>query len=549
MKKNNISIILITSLPIVLSIIIYMNYEKNYPYFHDVSSYNFINILVSKYTEEFGIFESFKDQFFGNNRNFLRVLPFIFFPELSNFKLSNLITSIPFIYIFVFKIHNFVCKDISDNFVKWFITFFIFFIPGVYNPVLGIVINWVDLNAALIISISAIYLFEWILEKKKISLTFFILFSFLTIYARFSSFPYYFIVILPIIFFHFSEILKNFSNLNRYDYFLNLSLFLVLLIYPLVHLSSVIDHYTIYGYGFDSQLIDSIKSLIIPSASFLRLFLSILLLIFSFYLFFLFLKKKKKDFLLFLILIAVVPILNIFIFKTITWPMFVYFVFASFISFLFFLKKFNKDLVNKKFKILCFIIIASFIIELILLNIKFVKENEQAYIQKNFDKKIGSKIANISKNQKINLNKENLVWLGIYDEHFTAPTLEMFYNQGEFIMPAGQDHFFSKHKSVFIGNYPDQDLDKIYDNISININNFVDILIVYADLQKSSLIHDNKFSIEISKKLSENIPKNKNWTFAGKLNSKKYGELHFYLNKRALPNNYLEILSGNADFK
>ena len=176
-----------------------------------------------------------------------------------------------------------------------------------------------------------------------------------------------------------------------------------------------------------------------------------------------------------------------------------------------------------------------------------MRGNEKVINQKSFDKKIGYKIANISQEQKLKLGKKHLVWLPVYDEHFTAPTLETFYNHNEFILPAGQDYFFSKHKSVFLGNYPDQDLDEIYNNINTNINNFVDLLVIYEDKQKSSLIHDNEFSIEISKRLSDDIPKNKNWKLVDKTNSNKYGELHFYLNSKAFKDNYIKILSGNAN--
>ena len=187
MKINkNIIVFFVVSFSIILSILIYLNYEKNYPYFHDVSSYNFINILVSKYTEQFGVVASLQNEFFNNNRNFLRTIPFIFFPTLSTFKLSNLITTLPFLFILIYKINIFICDKINNNKIKWFLTFFILLIPGIYNPVIGIVINWVDLNAAVIISISSIYLFEWIMVKKKKSFIYFLIFSYFSIYSRFS---------------------------------------------------------------------------------------------------------------------------------------------------------------------------------------------------------------------------------------------------------------------------------------------------------------------------------------------------------------------------
>ena len=226
--------------------------------------------------------------------------------------------------------------------------------------------------------------------------------------------------------------------------------------------------------------------------------------------------------------------------------MFIYFIFSSILSVLIFVRNFGLKY-NKIVKVLFLMIILSFFIEIILLITNFNRFNAQAYNQKKLDNTIAEKVYTLSENKNIKKIKNKLVWLPAYDEHFTAPTLELFYNYEKFILPAGQDYFFSKHKTVFLGNYSNLDIDKIYDNINSNINNYVDILIIFKD-PKSSIIHDNRYSQEISKRLSEDIPKNKKWKFFGVIETKKYGLLNLYYNYGAKKDNYLNILSGNINF-
>ena len=140
------------------------------------------------------------------------------------------------------------------------------------------------------------------------------------------------------------------------------------------------------------------------------------------------------------------------------------------------------------------------------------------------------------------------MWLSVVNESFAAVSVESFYRNKKFLLPAGQDYFFSNHKTVFLGNFPNKNNIQIAESIMNNINKYVDIIIVHKEPNALKNYFNNDVSFFVSKKISLLIKSDSKWIFIKDILHPKYGKVSIYKNLLPLDNNFRDILSGQIIF-
>jgi hypothetical protein len=542
-KSSKFTLLIIYFIPILVAITLFYKFSDNFPYFHDAVSYNYLNIKASIKAQNFGTLVILKQEFLSNSRNILAVVPYIIFPTIAKYKIAHLATSLPFFIIFIYSIYSFVKKVTKKKLLAILLSFFIFFIPGLYNPTKGIIGNNIDINVSFVIGISIINFLKWNLFGKKKYFYLFLFFSLLTAYLRFASIVYLSIIYIGFLFIILTKgNLKGlFKKFESKDFFYIFIILLIFSPYIVFHLKSVIKFYQIYGYGLNNSIFNSSKIFIWVLGSFLGIPI-ILLLIFLYYLF---LKKfffndifNLKN--LFIINLSLsVPIFNIFILKTITTPVHIYsFVniyIATILFVIFYISSFDK--IIKKICLIFFIIIC---FQLIYFNIKISNPPKDIYNKKKFDIELADYISNY--------NQKNIVWLSVLEENFATISVESFYRNKKFILPAGQDFFFSNHKTVFLGNFPNKSNIQIADSVMNNINKYVNIIIIHKEPEAINNYFDNDVSFFVSKKISQLVKSDSRWMFIEDILHPKYGRISAYKNSLPLNNNFRDILSGKIIF-
>jgi hypothetical protein len=542
-KNLKFLLLIIYLIPLLVAIALFYKFSNIYPYFHDAVSYNYLNIKASMKAENFGTFVILKQEILSNGRNILAVVPYIIFPTIAKYKIAHLATSLPFFIIFIYSIYSLIKKITKKKLLAILLSFFIFFIPGLYNPTKGIIGNNIDINVSFVIGISIVYFLKWNFFGKKKHFYLFLLFSLLPVYLRFAS-----IVYLSVIYIGFLLIILIKANLkslfrkfSRKDFFCIFIIILIFSPYIFFHLKSVIMFYKIYGYGLNNSIFDSSKIFIYTLGSFLGVPIMILLIFLYFFFFKNFFLNDIFDLKsLFIINLSVVlPIFNIFILKTTTTPVHIYSFVNIYISMILFVVFYfaSFDKVIKKIFLIFFVIIC---FQLIHFNSKISNPPKDINEKKFFDMELANNISNF--------NQKNIVWLSVVDESFAAVSVESFYRNKKFILPAGQDFFFSNHKTVFLGNFPNKSNIQITKSVMNNVNKYVDIIIVHKETNTLKNYFNNDVSFFVSKKISLLVKSDSNWIFIKDILHPKYGKVSIYKNSLPLDNNFNDILFGQIIF-
>lgn len=544
-KNLKFLLLIIYLTPLLVAIALFYKFSNIYPYFHDAVSYNYLNIKASIKAENFGTFVILKQEILSNGRNILAVAPYIIFPTIAKYKIAYLATSLPFFIIFIYSVYSLVKKVTKKKLLAILLSFFIFFIPGLYNPTKGIIGNNIDINASFVIGISIVYFLKWNFFGKKKNFYLFLLFSFLPVYLRFASILY-----LSVIYIGFLLIILITGNLKSLfekfrpkDFFYIFIILLIFSPYIFFHLKPVITFYKIYGYDLNNSIFDSSKIFINTLGSFLRIPIILLLIFLYFFFFKIFFFNNIYDLKsLFIInLSIIIPIFNIFILKTTTTAVHIYsFVNIYIAMILFVIFYFTSTSFDKFIKKIFLIFFAIICFQLIYFNSKISNPPNDINERKKFDIELADNISNY--------NQKNIVWLSVVDESFAAVSVESFYRNQKFILPAGQDFFFSNHKTVFLGNFPNKSNIQITKSIMNNINKYVDIIIVHKEPNDLKNYFNNDVSFFVSKKISLLVKSDSNWIFIKDILHPKYGKVSIYKNSLPLDKNFLDILSSKIIF-
>lgn len=299
--------------------------------------------------------------------------------------------------------------------------------------------------------------------------------------------------------------------------------------------------YKIYGYGLNNSIFNSLKIFIYTLGSFLGVPVILLLILFIFLMVKKFFFKEFSNLRnLFIInLIVIIPIFNIFILKTTTTTVHIYSfvnIYIATILFIIFYFSSSKKFINKIFIIYFFIIS----VQLIYFNSTISNPPKDIREKKIFDIELANNIANF--------NQKNIVWLSVVNESFAAVSVEFFYRNKKFILPAGQDFFFSNHKTVFLGNFPNMNNIQIAKSIMNNINKYVDVIIVHKEPNDLKNYFNNDVSFFVSKKISQLIKSDSKWIFIRDIPHPEHGKVSMYKNTLPLDNNFKDILSGQIIF-
>jgi len=546
-KNLKFLMLIIYLTPLLVAIALFNKFLNIYPYFHDAVSYNYLNIKASMKAENFGTFVILKQEILSNGRNILAVAPYIIFPTIAKYKLAHLATSLPFFIIFIYSIYSLVKKVTKKKLLAILLSFFIFFIPGLYNPTKGIIGNNIDINVSFVIGISIVYFLKWNFFGKKKNFYLFLLFSLLPVYLRFASILYLLAIYLGfLLIILITGNLKNlFKKFRPKDFFYILIILLIFSPYIFFHIETVIMFYKIYGYDLNNSIFDSSKIFINTLGSFLGIPIILLLISLYFFFFKIFFFNNIYDLKnLFIInLSIIIPIFNIFILKTTTTAVHIYSfvnIYIAMILFvIFYFTSFSSSfekVINKIF--LIFFVIICF--QLIYFNSKISNPPNHIKEKKKFDIELADNISNY--------NQKNIVWLSVVDESFAAVSVESFYRNKKFILPAGQDFFFSNHKTVFLGNFPNKSNIQITKSLMNNINKYVDIIIVHKEPNDLKNYFNNDVSFFVSKKISLLVKSDSNWTFIKDILHPKYGKVSIYKNSLPLDKNFLDILSSKIIF-
>jgi hypothetical protein len=543
LKNLKFIFLIIYLIPLLVAIGLFYKFSAIYPYFHDAVSYNYLNIKASIKAENFGTLVVLKQEILNNSRNVAAVVPYIIFPTIAKYKIAHLVTSLPFFLIFIYSIYSFVKKITKKKFLAIILSLFIFFIPGLYNPTKGIIGNNIDINVSFIIGISIVNFLKWNFLGKKKYFYLFLIFTLLSAYFRFASIVYLFVIYIGFLLIILTKgnLKLLFKKFERKDFFYIFIILLIFSPYIFYHLKSVFMFYKIYGYDLNNSVFDSLKIFIFVLGSFLGVPITLLLIIlYYFFLKNIFLNDIFNFKNLFIInLSLIVPIFNILFLKTTTTTVHIYSFVNIYIAMILFVI-FNVSSFDKIIKklFLIFFIIISF--QLIYFNSKISNPSKEIYDKKKYDVELANNISN--------LYQKNIVWLSISDENFSAVSVESFYRNKKFILPAGQDFFFSNHKTVFLGNFPNKSNIQITKSVMNNINKYVDVIIVHKEPGAVKNYFNNDVSFFLSKKISLLVKSDSKWIFIKDILHPKYGKLSIYKNSLPLDNNFRDILSSQIIF-
>jgi hypothetical protein len=109
------------------------------------------------------------------------------------------------------------------------------------------------------------------------------------------------------------------------------------------------------------------------------------------------------------------------------------------------------------------------------------------------------------------------------------PALECFVRSG--VLPGAPSKLtFSVHEKYFHGSYPGKSKEEVCDAVLDTLNSGVDIVVVFADLNRVNTSFNNDYSRAVSRCIATEIPRDKRWEEAFRIDSVHYGGLVGYRN-------------------
>lgn len=543
-------------------------YYKKHPHFYDAVSYQYHNARLYERLKRESLAKVAAEEWFKNSRHPLRTAPLVVFaPELLRHPQGHMATSIPFLVLFMFLTGALVYARFASLAAVAIALGGAALVPHFYDPQFGLAAAWLDLTAALIVgcAILCILLAEeararrperfawgWHLAAGA--------FLGLAPLARYVAVVYAFVLAAPLIGWFAWRTLQSASNPRTGLWRAARGPALILAAFLAVAGGHLYDHfalnshfYSTYGYNLGAGVIAAAAANLQAAARFFTYPLSALLFALSVALLILLLRsgetRQRTGLYAALAWCCAAPwLLQSLVFRSLAvHPMnyalpglLLFFVTAG-------LELWNAARTNRARPYIpaaagtAGALLAALAIFGIWTHLYRARNPDPgAIILKAFDRAVAERLSEPGTDR---------VWLAMYDERSMMPTMEAYYQSGTFVAPAGQDRFFSVHASVFKGNYPGQSFAQISANIKSNLDEYVDIVVIPADVNREPPLYNNEYSREVARIVRAALATDPRWEKTELAPETPYGPLEFYRNRRPGSDHYTRIFSGTAELR
>jgi len=511
-------------------------YNENHSYFFDAVSYSYTNAKLSVLLETQNHWSLGVSEWLHNNRQPFRMLYMLFFfPFLLGSEMGHLAFTLPILFLFLSLLGWTVFKRTQSLIYSLATLLFFFSIKGLFSSHYGLIPNWLDAPSALLCGAGAFCLINAFEEKGYKWITGFALLISLSFLSRFPAGFYATFMCGPVFLIYLYDRFKKYPSNPSYLWkplILSISITGILCSYfAIAHGKNVLEFYRVYGYALNHGTPAAIEFGTKVISRVLGSYLFVIFIIV--FIFNLFTRRSQKInwlgfFVIFWLGISHL-IFNIMInqvtegYGTFAWALPPLFLLAV-------APCKNKQTTPLKLNLKPF---SWFAILFSLTAFFLIGRNIRSHYYKATHPNLGhyerqktfSKIGVLLSSQK-----DNTIWNAYFDEISWIPTMESFYRSGKWIMPAGQDYFFSKHVSVWKGNYPHLSSQEMAISSFKNTSKWVHLALVFQSPDSALSHFKNKHSKAVAYYYSTHMPNDPQWKKITSISTERYGMIDAYKN-------------------
>ena len=534
-----------------LSVALEKRYLDHHPHFFDAVSYSFYNAKLYQRIQEMGQSVVLSEELKNNNRHPLRTVPLIAFsPQLLAHPYGHMATTLPSLFIFVFLLAYTIYRRMGRFGSAIVASSIVLLLPGLHNPVSGIATYWLDLTAALLIGAAALALLN---SNRGQDFRWLILFVFLgscATFARYISVAYLLFACAPVFIWFLIARAREQGNWLRSVVIpvlvVTVTSALVAGPYLFAHVGSVSEFYRLYGYALGVSVVTSIRAVMVSMSGFIGA-AGVLVLIMLTVAYLLKLIRVRalelKGLVVPVWLALAIPIFQVLILRTWAPHTISYAAILLLISLAILWAKFANEsgVLFKRLGLIALLIMSSGWGGYYASEWKLASNPSQEAVEaKLLQTQLADQLARYGK---------KVVWNAYFDEISWIPSVDAFYRYGMLPMPLGQDYVFSIHESVYRGNYPGWDSAQINEALLKNANSWLNIAVVFEDLERASKVLPNELSRSAAIHIARSIKNGEGWSKIFQIESEKYGKLVGYTNLHPNLDSYDAVLAGRAKLR
>jgi hypothetical protein len=509
-------------------------FHLNHPYFYDPVSYSYLDIVLYLEIKDQPRFSAALKEWFTNSRYPLRTTPLILInPSLLAHPLGHLVTGgAAFFTLLVFSCWTIFRRSGSLLFALA-ATALLASLPWHFDCRLGLGAYWLDTVSAYFLLLSALALLNWVRGGGLLWVAAFAMFASCTVLARYVSIAYVLFVCGPLLIFAIVKKLRSGSGLRR-------TLLWPLLIsggiigalampFLIMHLSSNVEYYSKFGYAIGSA----------PAASFVALANSLLnfhlgiplLLVLGFMVvtqIMMLRGSSVKHYLTeaggaFWLAVGMV-LCQVFVIRTVDAVH--QFGYVALLLSVACLTPVSWPVgIGRKGAI--WLTVVAFV-SAVAIGVNAAQENRYFAANPSSEEE-ARKTLNSDLGDALASEGPNVVWAPFFDEYLQMPALETFVRNG--VLPGAPSALtFSIHEKYFSSGYPGKSKEEVCDAVLDTLNSGVDIVVVFADLNRVNTSFNNDYSKAVSRCIATEIRRDKRWEEAFRIDSIHYGELIGYRN-------------------
>jgi hypothetical protein len=540
-------------------------YYKKHPHFYDAVSYQYHNARLYERLKRESVVDVAAEEWFKNSRHPLRTTPLVLFaPELLRHPQGHMATSIPFLLLFLFLTGALLYARTASLAAVALALGGAALTPHFYDPQFGLAAAWLDLTAALIVGCAVLCLFlaeeahaarperfawGWHLAAGAL--------LGLAPLARYVAVLYAFVLAAPVIGWFAWRILQRAPDLRRGLWPAvrgpALTLFAFLAVagsYLYAHFANNAHFYSTYGYNLGAGIIAAGAANLQAAARFFTYPVSAFLLALLVAFVALMLRsgeaQKRAEFYALVSWCCAAPwLMQSFVLRSLAvHPM----NFALPFLLLLFAAAGGELWISARERRGRRLALGGAGVLLALLSLFGIwthlyrarHPDPGAIIAKAFDRETARRLIALGPDR---------VWLAMFDERSMMPTMEAYYESGIFVAPAGQDRFFSVHASVFKGNYPGLSIAQMSDNIKQNLDDYVDLAVLPANVDREPPLYNNEYSREVARAVGAALAGDPRWEKIERAPESPYGPLDFYRNRNPRSDHFVRIFTGTAELR
>lgn len=534
-----------------LSVALERRYLEHHPYFFDAVSYSFYNAKLYLLLQDVGLSQVVLNELDNNNRHPLRTIPLLILaPKLLAHPFGHMATSLPALFVFIFLLGRTLYANGQRLLPALAGSSIVLLLPGLYEPVSGIAAYWLDLPAALLIGASVLALLSSDGGRDFRWLVVFVVLGSCAAFFRYVSVAYLLFATVPIFAWYLAVRVMNEGDWLRSAVaplaVVAGSAIVVAGPYLFRHAESVGEFYRLYGYALGvpydiaahafwnsftqfvrpagiivGQLLIGVGAIVAigviwrKKIAFASLWVPVWLAV------------AAPVFLIFVVRASAIhtvsyAVILLLIAVTVPWMtpatrargwvgIVMLLVFAA--GWSGYYKSAWKDA---------------------------AQPSEEAAEMKALQSAIADRLVRFG---------PRIVWNAYFDEVSWLPSLDAFFRYGVLPLPLGQDYVFSILETVYKGNYPGWSMRDINVALVDNANRWLDVAVVFDRPEDSETYLRDPSSRSAARYIAESVRQDPDWVKEFVIETRRYGRLAGYRNRRAEHGSYDVVLSGQADLR